>query len=174
MEGVAELEGNNPTMTEAVRQRADGFDGFFASTHADVFRAVFLVTRNRAAAEDAVGSAYLKALERWAVVSAHPNPVAWLTRVALNDSISAWRRFRCQVPLLSASDLPASEPGPRADLVRAVAALPLRQRQVVALRILIGLDTQETGEVLAISAGTVTAHLHRALETLRDRLRTNE
>lgn len=174
MEAVARLEVDNPTMTHAVREQADGFDGFFAATHAQVFRAVLLVTRDQAAAEDAVANAYLKALERWAVVSAHPNPVAWLTRVALNDSISAWRRLRLQVPLLSASDLPASGFGPRADLVRAVAALPLRQRQVVALRILVGLDTRETGEVLAISPGTVTAHLHRALDTLRDRLRTSE
>ena len=148
-------------------QEATGFDSFFAATHGSVYRAVLVVTRDQAAAEDAVANAYLRALERWSAVSSHPNPIAWLTRVAINDSISVWRKLRLQVPLLSAVDLPSLDPGNQADVIRAVTGLPLRQRQVVALRILAGLDTRETAEVLGISSGTVTAHLHRALAALR-------
>ena len=45
--------------------------------------------------------------------------------------------------------------------------LPARQRQVVALRIFLDLDTAQTAEVLGIAPGTVTAHLTRALTALR-------
>ena len=142
----------------------------FEATSASVFRAVLLVTRDRVAAEDAVSGAYLKAIERWDLVSRHPKPVAWLVRVALNDSISTWRRARMLIPFqlaFAASISPASRDP---DLVRAVAALPLRQRQVVALRVLLGLDTAETAEVMGIAPGTVTVHLHRAHTGLRERL----
>ena len=45
--------------------------------------------------------------------------------------------------------------------------LPARQRQVVALRIFLDLDTAQTADVLGIAPGTVTAHLARALAALR-------
>jgi len=49
----------------------------------------------------------------------------------------------------------------------AVRNLPGRQREVVVLRHLLDLDTATTAAVLGISAGTVTAHLHRAHLALR-------
>jgi DNA-directed RNA polymerase specialized sigma24 family protein len=45
--------------------------------------------------------------------------------------------------------------------------LPARQRQVVALRLFLDLDTGRTAEVLGIAPGTVTAHLARAIAALR-------
>jgi RNA polymerase sigma-70 factor (ECF subfamily) len=146
------------------------FEAFFGATHAAVFHAVLLVTRDREAAEDATGNAYLKALERWSQVAHHANPIAWVTKVAVNDSISTWRRFRLHVSLQSAALQETGAPEATGDAVRAVASLPLRQRQVVALRVLVGLDTKETAEILSMAPGTVTAHLHRALDKLRSQL----
>jgi DNA-directed RNA polymerase specialized sigma24 family protein len=48
--------------------------------------------------------------------------------------------------------------------------LPARQRQVVALRLFLDLDTDRTAEVLAIAPSTVKAHLARALTALRSDL----
>ena len=48
--------------------------------------------------------------------------------------------------------------------------LPARQRQVVALRLFLDLDTGRTGELLGIAPGTVKEHLARALASLRDEL----
>jgi DNA-directed RNA polymerase specialized sigma24 family protein len=48
-----------------------------------------------------------------------------------------------------------------------VLRLPDRQRQVVALRLFLDLDTAQAADVLGIAAGTVTAHLARAIATLR-------
>lgn len=48
--------------------------------------------------------------------------------------------------------------------------LPVRQRQVVALRLFLDLDTRRTAQVLGIAPGTVKEHLGRALASLRDDL----
>ena len=55
-------------------------------------------------------------------------------------------------------------------IMAALLRLPGRQRQVVALRLFLDLDTARTAEVLGIAPGTVTAHLARAIATLRSDL----
>jgi DNA-directed RNA polymerase specialized sigma24 family protein len=45
--------------------------------------------------------------------------------------------------------------------------LPGRQRQVVALRLFLDLDTGRTAEVLGVAPGTVQAHMGRAMAALR-------
>jgi RNA polymerase sigma factor (sigma-70 family) len=52
----------------------------------------------------------------------------------------------------------------------ALARLPKRQREVIALRVFLDLDTRATAVVLGIAPGTVTAHLSRAIAVLRDQL----
>ena len=55
----------------------------------------------------------------------------------------------------------------------ALKALPQRQREVVALRIFLDLDTETTARALGIAPGTVTAHLSRATAVLRESLAPN-
>jgi len=55
-------------------------------------------------------------------------------------------------------------------LIRAVWRLPRRQRQVVALRILLDQSIDQTAQSLGMAPGTVRAHLHRALRSLREQL----
>ncbi len=53
------------------------------------------------------------------------------------------------------------------ELVAALRQLPVRQREVVTLRLLLDLDTGTTATLLGIAPGTVGAHLHKAVATLR-------
>lgn len=55
-------------------------------------------------------------------------------------------------------------------IMAALMRLPARQRQVVALRLFLDLDTGRTAEVLGIAPGTVMAHLGRAMAALRSDL----
>ena len=100
-----------------------------------------------------------------------------MVRTALNMNISRWRRHRREVAVPDPSvvaDLPAgdwvadSSVDPR--LKTALMRLPARQRQVVALRLLLDLDTRATAEVLGITPNTVMAHMARALSALRNDL----
>ena len=48
-----------------------------------------------------------------------------------------------------------------------IRTLPSRQQEILALRVAVGLTTEETGAVLGMSAGSVRVTQHRALERLR-------
>lgn len=73
------------------------FAEFFEATRHRVFRTVVAATGTRSDAEDVVAEAYARAYAEWARVSAHPNPVAWVLRTALNVHRSTWRRLRREV-----------------------------------------------------------------------------
>jgi RNA polymerase sigma factor (sigma-70 family) len=61
-------------------------------------------------------------------------------------------------------------PRSRLALVDALARLPRRQREAVALRYLADLTIDDVALTLGVSAGTVKQSVHRALHTLRGQL----
>jgi RNA polymerase sigma-70 factor (ECF subfamily) len=125
-------------------------------------------------AEDAVAEAYARGYASWPRLREHPNPRAWVIRTALNAYRSGWRRLRREllgpVPDRGVADLGPLHAHLDAAVVAAVRALPRRQREVVALRLLADLDAEETGAILGIAPATVHVHLHRAMATLRREL----
>jgi len=56
------------------------------------------------------------------------------------------------------------------NLLAAIRTLPEQQRRVLAFRIILDFDTNQTADALGIATGTVTTHLRRALTALRDQL----
>jgi RNA polymerase sigma-70 factor (ECF subfamily) len=150
------------------------FADFYASARDDCLRAVLASVGDRQEAEDLVAEAFAKAWARWATVRRHPAARAWVVRTALNARISRWRRRQREIVV------PDAAPDGATDgyldsvvdgyLMTKVLRLPDRQRQVVALRLFLDLDTAQTADVLGIAAGTVTAHLARAIATLRQDL----
>jgi RNA polymerase sigma factor (sigma-70 family) len=150
------------------------FAEFYRETCDDCLRAVLVSVGDRDVARDLVDEAFARAFASWRTVSVHPAPEAWVIRTALNANISRWRRRRREVMVADpagvanaaavdgAVDSPV-DPGIMAALMR----LPVRQREVVALRLLLDLDTSRTAEVLGIAPSTVKAHLARALLALR-------
>ena len=101
-------------------------------------------------------------------VSRHTAPRAWVVRTALNLGVSWWRRRR-EVPLSDHDGAAPADTSGGVDpvLIAALRRLPARQREVLALRIFLDLDTESTAKVLGIAPGTVMAHLSRAVAALR-------
>jgi RNA polymerase sigma-70 factor (ECF subfamily) len=155
-----------------VKPRGDrtDFEEFFNSTKDQIFRAVLVSIRDRRLAEDAVSEGFTRALATWPRVARHPSPVAWVAKAALNYARSDRRRQLRSVPVelpeIAVWDEAPTDPG----LVLRVLNLPDRQRQVVALRILLDLSTEQTAELLSIAPSTVTVHLLRALARLESEL----
>ncbi len=146
----------------------DDFVAFYEATKDRVYRAVLLATRQPDRAEDAVADAYADAYAKWAHVRQHPNPIALVTRSAINRFRSGWRIWQREVPEIP--DVKAVAPPEVAmeeDLLGRLWRLPRRQREVVALRLLVDLDTAQTAALLGIAPKTVTVHLHRAVAALR-------
>jgi RNA polymerase sigma factor (sigma-70 family) len=156
-------------------QRPD-FAEFYRETKDDCLLAVLVSVGDRDSAQDLVAEAFARAWASWPTVSRHPAPAAWVVRTALNAGVSRWRRRRREVAVPDLA-LVADRPGageasgsvdPR--IMAALLRLPARQRQVVALRLFLDLDTERTARVLGIAPGTVQAHLGRAMASLRDDL----
>jgi DNA-directed RNA polymerase specialized sigma24 family protein len=98
-----------------------------------------------------------------------------VVRTALNTRVSWWRRRRREVELDGGHDVagpPSGDPGLDPALLTALRRLPQRQREVIVFRVFLDLDTRATAKVLGIAPGTVTAHLSRAVTTLRAHLVT--
>ena len=154
----------------------EDFADFYRHARDGCLRAVYAACGDRALAEDLTAEAFARAYASWRKVSRHPAPRAWVVRTALNTHVSWWRRRRREVAWDEALD-PAhdAQPGQRLDaqVTAALRALPRRQREVVALRIFLDLDTEATARTLGIAPGTVTAHLSRATAALRESLAPN-
>jgi RNA polymerase sigma factor (sigma-70 family) len=159
----------------------DGIDAvvfaeFYREAKDDCLRVVLASVRDRQTAEDLVAEAFTRAWASWRKVSKHPAPQAWVVRTALNAHVSRWQRRRREVALADAdwatADVAGGGPAdpPDGQLMAAVLRLPLRQRQVIALRLFLDFDTAQTARMLGIAPGTVTAHLARAIAALRDQL----
>jgi RNA polymerase sigma-70 factor (sigma-E family) len=152
------------------------FTEFFQASWDPCLRAVMAVVGSPQLAEDQVAEAFARAWRSWRKVRRHPVPRAWVVRTALNAGASWWRRRR-EVPL-AGHDLPETQgpgrPGPEggldADLLTALWRLPTRQREVIALRIFLDLDTDTIARQLSIEPGTVRVHLSRAIAALRREL----
>jgi RNA polymerase sigma-70 factor (ECF subfamily) len=160
-----------------------GFAEFYETARDDCLRAVFASVGDRQVAEDLVAEAFARAWARWRTVGHHPAPQAWVVRTALNARVSWWRRYRREVTLpegaadaaggsavIGGVDGGGLDVAVDRELMTALLRLPARQRQVVALRIFLDLDTAQTAQTLGIAPGTVTAHLARAMATLRAEL----
>ena len=157
-------------------QRLD-FAEFYRQSRDDCLRTVLVSVGDRDTAQDLVDEAFARACASWRTVSRHPAPKAWVIRTALNANISRWRRRRREVSVPDpgmVGEVPAV--GGAADspvdptVMAALVQLPVRQREVVALRLFLDLDTNRTAEVLGIAPGTVKEHLARAVASLRDDL----
>jgi RNA polymerase sigma factor (sigma-70 family) len=157
-----------------VETRQLDFAEFYRSAADECLRTVLVSIGDQDTARELVDEAFARAWASWRTVSRHPAPKAWVVRTALNTGISRWRRRRREVPvpdLARITDLPAASEASvgLADpqIMAALMRLPARQRQVVALRLILDLDTARTAEVLGIAPGTVMAHLGRAMAALR-------
>ena len=148
------------------------FADFFQASWDPCLRAVVAVAGSPELAEDQVAEAFAKAWGSWRKVRRHPAPRAWVVRTALNTGASWWRKRQRELPL---ADHDLAAPGNDdarldATLLTAIWRLPLRQREVIALRIFLDLDTATIARQLGIEAGTVRMHLSRGVTALRREL----
>jgi RNA polymerase sigma-70 factor (sigma-E family) len=154
-----------------VSQPPATFVDFYEASRDGCLRAVMVSTGDRQLAEELVAEAFARAWASWPKVSRHPAPAAWVVRTALNTGVSWWRKRRREFPLDGHdAAAPAELAGVDAEVMDALKRLPSRQREVIALRIFLDLDTETTARALGIAPGTVTAHMSRAFAALRREL----
>ena len=146
------------------------FEELFTREHANLFRALFLITGSIPEAEELMQDAFLKVWERWERVSEMENPAGYLFRVAVNNGLRRIRRIAMGAKRVLASGQP-DDPFAAADLrdevVRSLAALPERQRAAIVLTDLVDLSAEEAGKALGVTASTVRSLASQARQALR-------
>ncbi len=147
---------------------ADGFEEVFDELASVAYRVGYRLLGDRAAAEDIAQEALARALVRWRRVEDHAVP--WVIRVSTNlalDRLRGSSRSVVRQPPEQIADDDPERSALRLTLARELAALPRRQREVVALRYLADLTEVQVAAALGLSQGSVKRHAGRGLAALR-------
>ena len=155
-----------------VRVHDPAFDEFARAHNAALYRTALLMTGDAGLAEDLVQTALARVFARWHRLSAQ-EPAAYARRVIINLHHDRWRHHRGREVLVDT----APERAARTDqtdatdtrdaLVRALAQLTVRERQIVVLRFVVDLSEADTAAELGVSVGTVKSTASRAVRKLR-------
>ena len=160
--------------------KAAAFETLFREHYARVVRSLAFIAINRDEANDAAQEAFLQLYLKWNKVSGYDDPMAWVLRVAVNrlkDERRAFGRFTLLLSRLTSLGLAAAGADswePRADLLAAFKRLPVQQRTAASLYYLADLSVSEVADVMRISEGAVSSHLHRARESLKTLLEVSD
>jgi RNA polymerase sigma-70 factor (ECF subfamily) len=181
--GEAPVEGRPLEDAELARRAREGDDAAYeelVKRYGQIaFRVAWLVTRDRAEAEDAAQEAFVKAY--YALPRFRPDAPfrPWLLRIVANEARNRARSTRRRRGLVlraaAVSDGDAA-PSPetaalavedRDALVAALSVLSPPDREVIGYRFLLGLSEREAADVLGVRPGTEKSRLSRALSRLR-------
>jgi RNA polymerase sigma-70 factor (sigma-E family) len=138
-----------------------------------LIRLALLIVGDQTAAEDVVHDAFLGLYRGWARLRDPANALGYLRMAVVNGCRSVLRsRGRARMlgvqhdpPVWSAEAAAIADEDRRAVLA-AVAKLPRRQREVLALRYYLDLAESDIAASLRISRGTVSSTASRALAAL--------
>ena len=138
-----------------------------------------MLVQNRATAEELVQEAFARVWASPNTPSAEPDFRRWLYRAITNLARDYQRRRVVEGKLLFWNP-PAVDPidevlhrAEDRELLRAVLALPFKDRQAIYLHYFDGLTFAEVGEVLGVSEIAARVRVHRALQRLRGQLGTD-
>jgi RNA polymerase sigma factor (sigma-70 family) len=148
-----------------------GFAAFFDAEHERLLRAMYLVTGDRAEADDIAQEAFVKILERWDTVRLMDSPTGYLYRTAMNSFRSGYRRSIMAIRRLALVPLgrrnPFEDVEIAADVRRALTSLTPRQRAAIVLTELLGYPSEDAGSLLGIQPSTVRALTTQARARMR-------
>lgn len=151
------------------------FTRIVAAHHADMLRIAQVVCGDVDQSADAVQIAWSIAWRRLGSLRDAARLRPWLMSIAANEARQSVRRRGRQsvreIPVVDVGGLsPDAALASRIDLHRALQCLNARDRVLLALRFGGGLDSNEIGRVVGMSATAVRSRLKRAVDRLRKEL----
>lgn len=164
-------------------RRAD-FDVLVERHQKALYAFAYRFVHDHAHAADIVQTAFLQAYTHLAQFSGRASFKTWLHQIALNQCRQLYRsghgRQHIQLDDVREADLAAATEtegrtaGGKALLERLIARLPLRQREVLTLRIFSDLPFKEIARVEGMSENSAKVNYHHAITRLRRWLRESD
>ena len=157
-------------LTSETLETSRSFEHFYDAESRTLFRRLWLVTGNRAEAEELMQDAFLKVWERWEKVGAMDDPVGYLYRTAMNLSRKRYRRaalaMRRSIGLAPSHD-DFADADDRDTVRRVLSTLPPRQRAALVLTEMLGFSASEAGRALGVQAATIRSLSRQGRESFR-------
>lgn len=175
--------------------KRESFDRFVEHFRSKIFHYSWLMCRDREDAEEVAQDALLKVFENFSQLREPERVRAWVFRVARNACLMKRRKSvfapaeelsldelmpvphgdgeHVHLEIADWSNLPDRQllrSELRQTLDRAIAELPDTYRQVMLLRDIEELSTEETAQILDVSGDVVKTRLHRARLAIRQKL----
>ena len=164
-------------MVDADAVADEGLVDLYRKHYASLVRMASLLLHDVGAAEDVTQDAFAKVHLAWGRIREPEKALAYVRSAVLNGARSRMRH-------LHVVDRHRPEPGrdtqsaeagalsgeEHREVIAALRALPVRQRECLALRYYLGLSEAEIAETLGISAGSVKTHTHRGMAALEKTL----
>lgn len=156
-------------------QERHDFEVYVATRSGSLMRTAYLLTGQRADAEDLLQTTLAKAYLSWSRVRDRQAVDAYVRRTMVTTHISLWRRRKVdEIPTAELPDAGTDDFTGNVDLHdslwQLLDDLPKRQRAVVVMRYYEDLSEAETAEALGCSQGTVKSQASKALAKLRSAL----
>ncbi len=152
-------------------------EALYRASRDDLYAYALMLLRERSAAEDVTALAFERAYRRRRTFDRRRGEErAWLFGIARNAALDELRRRRRLAALVvdpaQAEAQEAADDGPEVTLRRtavrtALASLPARDRELIALKFQAGLSNAEIAQVLGISESNAGTMLHRTVQKLR-------
>lgn len=170
-----QVEAGSALLEEARAGDEVAFTTIVARYHPDLLRIGFVVCGDVDVAEEAAQSAWVVAWRRLGDLRDSSSLRPWLMSIAANEARqltrSKRRRSVREIAALDPSTPPADATvADRIDLANALATLEPRDRELLALRHLAGMDSAEIGRAVGMTPTAVRSRLARARERLRKEL----
>jgi RNA polymerase sigma-70 factor (sigma-E family) len=153
------------------------FAEYFAARREAVRRTAFLLCGDWHRADDFAQTAFVALHRRWRKIRDKQALDAYVrrsvVRAVIDESRRPWRRERFvdELPEAPVGDGEIGDAvATRETLVQGLRRVPPRQRAVLVLRFLEGLDVAAAAEALGCSEGTVKSQTARGLTALREAL----
>ncbi len=146
----------------------------------DVYRYLLVLTRDPSLAEDLAAETFERALRTWRRFDpARSSARTWLCTIGRSTALDHYRaekRRRNRERAVSEAEGQTGPPelGLSPALERALAELSAADREIVALRIVLDLDSESAARMLGISATACTTRLSRALKRLEELMSDDE
>lgn len=146
-------------------------DDVYRRHSADGVRLAYLITGDRALAEDIVQDAFVRLAGRLLHLRDPDGLAPYLRQIIVNLTNAHFRRRKVELRYLERQAAPEPTLGPdvaERDAVWALLrALPTRQRTAIVLRFYEDLSVDQTAEVMRCSPGTVKSLVSRGMDKLR-------
>jgi RNA polymerase sigma-70 factor (sigma-E family) len=155
--------------------RDEGFEEFYRTSRQRVVTVLYALGGDLTEAQDAAQEAYVRAWQRWKVISEYHDPEAWVRTVGYRLLVNRWRKLRNGIVAYRRhGHEPATGP-PSEDTVALIAALrrlPAEQRHAIVLHHLADLSVAAIAAQTNTPTGTIKARLARGRKTLATLLGT--